>query len=128
MPGRIRPQPLIAVRDVRASTRWYEQLLQLKRLRDSEHDHIWQQLLDGNEPVLQLHSWDDDDHPNLTDPGKAPTGHGVLIWFEVEDFEGVVRRAEEMSAQIVTEPVTNENSGHREIWIQDPDGYVVVAA
>ncbi len=124
----IRPQPLLAVRDVRASTTWYEQLLGLVRLGESDHDHIYQRLLDNGQLVLQLHSWDDEGHPNLTDPGRGPCGHGVLIWFEVDDFDGLVERARTMNATVLLGPQVNIHSGCRELWVRDDDGYVVVIA
>ena len=127
-PSPIRPQPLIAVRDVKASTQWYEQVLGAQRLGESDHDHVYQRLLHGGQLVLQLHSWDDEDHPNLTKPDKAPHGHGVLLWFEVDDFDAGVARVRAARAQIVEEPHINPNAHHREIWVRDPDGYVVVLA
>jgi catechol 2,3-dioxygenase-like lactoylglutathione lyase family enzyme len=125
---RVRAQPLLAVRDVRASAIWYEQLLGLVRLGPSDHDHVYQRLLDDGGLVLQLHSWDDEDHPNLTDPEKAPCGHGVLVWFEVDDFDAALTRARKMNSTILLGPEVNENSGCRELWIRDHDGYVVVVA
>jgi catechol 2,3-dioxygenase-like lactoylglutathione lyase family enzyme len=124
----IRPQPLVAVRDVEASTRWYEKVLGVKRLGRSDHDHIYQRLVLGDQLVLQLHSWDDEEHPNLVNPDKAPPGHGVLLWFEVSDFDAAVKRVRSARARILEEPHENPNARHREIWIRDPDGYVVVLA
>jgi predicted enzyme related to lactoylglutathione lyase len=127
-PRAVRPQPLLAVRDVHASMRFYEQVLDARRLGESDHDHIYQRLLRDGELLLQLHSWDDEDHPNLVDPDKAPPGHGVLIWFEVLDFDAAVARIRASGARVIEEPHVNPNARHREIWIEDPDGYVVVLA
>jgi hypothetical protein len=57
-----------------------------------------------------------------------PYGNGVLIWFQVDDFDGVVARIRDLEAKILEEPHVNPNAEHRECWIQDPDGYVVVVA
>ena len=124
----VRAQPLLAVRDVHASTRWYEQLLGVERFGDSDHDDVYQQLFDGDELVLQLHCWDDEDHPNITDPDKAPAGHGVLVWFQVDGFDAAVKRAAALRAEVVVAPHVNPNSGLSEIWIRDLDGYYVVLA
>jgi hypothetical protein len=43
--------------------------------------------------VLQLHAWDEEQHPNLVNADAAPSGHGVLLWFEVDDFDAGVERA-----------------------------------
>lgn len=124
----VRAQPLIAVRDVRASSAWYQRLLQVQGLEGHEHRDVYDCLLSGDQLVLQLHGWDDEDHPNLVGADAAPHGHGVLLWFEVDDFDGAVLRARELRAEIVEEPHVNPAPRHRELWIRDPDGYVVVIA
>ena len=78
--------------------------------------------------LLQLHAWDAEDHPNLVNADAAPPGHGVLLWFQVDDFDLVVERARGLGAEIVEEPNVNPAPRHREIWLRDPDGYVVVVA
>jgi catechol 2,3-dioxygenase-like lactoylglutathione lyase family enzyme len=127
--SRVRPQPLIAVRDVEASSRWYQQLLGVRRLNvESDHGHLYQRLYDGDQLVMQLHCWDDEDHPNLVDPDASRPGHGVLLWFETDDFDGAVARARALGAEVVLEPHVNPAPQHREIWLRDRDGYVVVVA
>lgn len=128
MKATVRSQPLIAVRDVRASSRWYSRLLGADSLPDHPHRDTYDRILCAGEQVMQLHAWDEEDHPNLVDAHKAPVGHGVLIWFEVDDFDEVVKRARELRAQVVLEPHFNPNPKHREMWLRDPDGYVVVTA
>jgi predicted enzyme related to lactoylglutathione lyase len=76
--------------------------------------------------VLQLHAWDEEDHPNLIDADAARPGHGVLLWFQVRDFDAAVKRARGLGAQIIEEPHVNPAPQHKEIWLRDPDGYVVV--
>jgi catechol 2,3-dioxygenase-like lactoylglutathione lyase family enzyme len=124
----IRAQPLIAVRDIKASTRWYAKLLGVEELGVREHAHIYQRLLRDGSLVLQLHAWDKEDHPNLVNADAAPVGHGLLLWFEVDDFDGAVKRARRLKATVVTEPHVNPAPQHREMWLRDPDGYVVVIA
>ena len=129
--ARVRPQPLIAVRDVRASSRWYAQLLGAERTSESmssDHAHVYDRVLCGNSLVLQLHAWDEEDHPNLVHVEEARPGHGVLVWFEVDDFDAAVKRVRALRAKVLLKPHVNPAPGHREIWIQDPDGYVVVVA
>ena len=124
-------QPLIAVRDVRKSSRWYARLLRAEPTSGSmgsDHDDIYDRLLCGDSLVLQLHAWDEEDHPNLIHADAAPPGHGVLLWFEVDDFDAAVKRARAMKAAVVRKPHINPAPGHREMWIRDPDGYVVVLA
>jgi len=124
----IQAQPLIAVRDVRASSRWYQQLLGFDALPEHRHRDLYDRLLCDGRMVLQLHAWDEEHHPNLVDADAAPVGHGVLLWFEVDNFDAVVEQARALHAQIVEEPHVNPAPGHREVWLRDPDGYMVVVA
>jgi len=128
MPRRahVQSQPLIAVRDVRAGSRWYQRLLGVDGLQEHEHRDSYDRMLWDGHLVLQLHAWDEDDHPNLVNADAAPVGHGVLLWFEVDDFDAAVERARSLRARVVEEPHVNPEGEQREIWIRDPDGYLVV--
>jgi predicted enzyme related to lactoylglutathione lyase len=94
----------------------------------SDHAHIYDRLLCGGCLVLQIHAWDEEEHPNLVNAKEARPGHGVLLWFEVDDFDAAVKRARALKAKVLLKPHFNPAPGHREIWIQDPDGYVVVVS
>lgn len=58
--------------------------------------------------------------PNVT------VGNGMLIWFEVDDFDAAVARARALDAPVVLDVHRNLNANHRELWVRDPDGYTVV--
>ena len=118
----MKPQPLIAVRDVQASSQWYQRLL---RCRSAHGGHEYEQLVEsGGALVLQLHAWDAHEHPHLGDPGGA-CGNGVLLWFQVDDFDAAVSRAHALPAEVLEGPRVNPTANHREIWVRDLDGYVV---
>ncbi|KAA3633927.1 MAG: VOC family protein [Proteobacteria bacterium] len=119
------PQPLIAVSDVEASSRWYRQLL---GCQSGHGGNEYEQLLSGGRMVLQLHRWDAHEHPFMGDPDSRPYGNGVLLWFQTDAFDAAVARARELEAQILEEPHVNRRASHRECWLRDPDGYVVVLA
>jgi len=124
----VQAQPLIAVRDVRASSRWYAELLGADALPEHNHRDLYDRISVAGQLVLQLHAWDEEQHPNLVNREAAPAGHGVLLWFEVNDFDAAVERARWLKAEIVVEPHVNPAPNHREIWLRDADGYVVVIA
>jgi hypothetical protein len=124
----VRSQPLIAVRNVRTSSRWFQTLLAADSLPDHEHRETYDRIFCDGRLILQLHAWDAHDHPNLANRDAAPAGHGVLLWFEVSDFAAAVERARSLNAPVLEEPHVNPNSGIDEMWIRDPDGYVVVVA
>ncbi len=127
----MRPQPLIAVTDVEASSRWYQRLLGLK----SDHGGpAYERLVSKAALVLQLHSFTVEHHHGLIGNREdKPYGNGVLLWFEVEDFNEVLQRASEMGVQIVLPRHRNPLDGdggpnHWECWMRDPDGYTLVVA
>jgi predicted enzyme related to lactoylglutathione lyase len=127
-----RSQTMLMVRDVEASSRWYQRLLGL------ESDHggpDYERLLADGDLVLQLHHHDVEHHHGLIGDPSGAVGNGVLVWFgEVSDFDGVVARAAELAAPIRRPVHRNPPEGrgngpaHREIWIEDLDGYTVVVA
>ena len=124
----VQSQPLIAVHDVRASSRWYLNLLGADSLPEHRHRDLYDRIFCSGQLILQLHAWNEEQHPNLTAPETAPPGHGVLLWFQVSDFDAVVERARGLKAEIIEEPHLNPRPQHREMWLRDPDGYFVVVA
>jgi catechol 2,3-dioxygenase-like lactoylglutathione lyase family enzyme len=124
---------MLVVHDVEAASAWYRELI---GLTSGHGGPEYERLLDPSGAfVLQLHAWDQDhEHANLGDPDARPYGNGVLLWFEVDDFDDAVARAERLSAEVVLAPHRNPPEGepggpaHREIWLKDPEGYAVVLA
>jgi hypothetical protein len=113
---------------VRASSRWYAELLGADSLPEHPHRDLYERISSSGRLILQLHAWDEENHPNLVNANAAPAGHGVLLWFQVDDFDEVVKRARLLAAEIIEEPHVNPRPQHREMWLRDPDGYVVVIA
>jgi catechol 2,3-dioxygenase-like lactoylglutathione lyase family enzyme len=128
---RMRPQPLIVVSDVQASSRWYQELL------GATSDHggpDYERLVIGDQLIMQLHHFEvDHDHGPIADPHDRPYGNGVLLWFETDDFDAVIARGKRLGAKVWKAPHRNPPDGaggpnHRECWFRDPDGYGVVIA
>jgi catechol 2,3-dioxygenase-like lactoylglutathione lyase family enzyme len=69
----------------------------------------------------------EDHHGRLAEPDQ-PLGNGILLWFEVADFERIVEAVRESGATVVRDVHTNPNARQQEIWVRDPDGYLVVLA
>lgn len=115
--------PLICVHDVQASSAWYQQLLNCSSGHGGDS---YERLMAGERLILQLHCWDaEHDHGPLGDPALRPYGNGVLLWFELDDFEHAVRRALDMGAATLKARRFSEN-GNWEYWLRDLDGYTVV--
>jgi len=127
----MRPQPLIAVHDVEASSQWYQQLFGCQSAHGGPN---YERLVVDGVLVLQLHHFAVEDHHGpIGDPNDRPYGNGVLVWFEVDDFDAAMARATALGAEIVLPRHRNPPSGeggpnHWECWLRDPDGYTVVIA
>jgi catechol 2,3-dioxygenase-like lactoylglutathione lyase family enzyme len=78
--------------------------------------------------VMQLHHWDAHSHPHLGSPELRSRGNGVVLWFQTDHFDAALQRIRAQGAPILDGPQVNANANHREIWLRDPDGYVVVVA
>lgn len=87
----MRAQPLLAVSDVQASSRWYQHLLGCK---SGHGGNEYERLVDpklhksdyGSDGlIIQLHDWDiNHHHAPIGDKNARPLGNGVLLWFEVD--------------------------------------------
>jgi catechol 2,3-dioxygenase-like lactoylglutathione lyase family enzyme len=126
----MRPQPLIVVRDVQASSRWYQKLL---GARSDHGGPAYERLVIDGQLILQLHHAEvEHDHGRIANP-KRLLGNGVLLWFETDDFDATIARGKRLRAEIWKPPHRNPADGnggpnHRECWYRDPDGYGVVIA
>jgi catechol 2,3-dioxygenase-like lactoylglutathione lyase family enzyme len=122
----VKPQPLITVADVAAASRWYQQVL---GLHSSHGGDEYDQLMNADqEMVLQLHHWDAHEHPLLGSETNAARGNGSVLWFETDDFDAVLARVKAENATVADGPLKNPLAQHHEIWLRDPDGYIVVVA
>ena len=132
---------MIVCRDVEASSQFYQRLLGCKSghgdFADPQSRTEYERLVDpklhhskwGTDGlILQLHNLDVDHHHGPVVDPEIPLGNGVLLWFEVDDFDDAVARARELQARVIQEVHVNPNAQHRELWIADPDGYTVVIA
>jgi catechol 2,3-dioxygenase-like lactoylglutathione lyase family enzyme len=127
----MRPQPLIAVTDVEASSRWYQRVLDCQSAHGGPN---YERLVSNGALILQLHSFDVEHHHGpIGNRDDKPYGNGLLLWFETGDFDAALARAEALKAEMVLPRHRNPPSGeggpnHWECWLRDPDGYIVVLA
>jgi catechol 2,3-dioxygenase-like lactoylglutathione lyase family enzyme len=106
----LKPQPMIAVADIEASSAWYQRVLGLA----SGHGGLeYEQLMSGREIVLQLHHWDAHEHPHLGNPASTPYGNGVALWFHAEAIDAAYARAVSAGAAVLEELKVNLLAGIR---------------
>jgi catechol 2,3-dioxygenase-like lactoylglutathione lyase family enzyme len=112
---------MLFVRDVEASSRWYQELLGAK----SGHGGAeYEMIVDHDDTLLfQLHQLEGEEHSadSLADEDKR--GAGVHMYVLVDDLSGVHRQAASMGADLRSEPQYIELARHTEFIVRDPDGY-----
>ncbi|HSU33745.1 MAG TPA: VOC family protein [Bryobacteraceae bacterium] len=127
----MRPQPLISVNDVELSSLWYQRLLGCQSAHGGPE---YERLVANGSLVMQLHRFGVEHHHGpIGNPADTPYGNGVLLWFEIDDFDAAMARAEAMDAEVVlpkhrNPPFGDGGPNHWECWLRDPDGYTVVLA
>ena len=119
-----RTWPIIGVRDVPSSFKWYQSLFGLP---DSVpgHDYFGQICDPDGTVLLCLHQWGAHDHPSLMSPDDGRPGNGLLLFFRVDDYDTALPRARLLVEQFEEEPHLNPNTQTWEFSLLDPDGYFV---
>lgn len=112
--------PIIAVKDVEASSAWYQSLLGCKSMHGGKSFDIL--VSEHNEVLLCLHQWGEHGHPTMQNPAPGP-GNGLILYFRTDNMSGIRRNAGEMGCLIEEEIHLNPNSTKKEFSLRDPDGY-----
>ncbi len=105
--------------DVQGTARFYETLLDLRRIGD----YGWFVLLGSNGPSGFELGFIDSSHETVP-TAMATTAGGIMLTFVVDDVRAVHRRAEAMNAEIIQEP-TALFYGQTRLLLRDPSGTVV---
>ena len=119
--------PMATVANVKKSSAWYQKVLGCK----SDHGgDEYDQIVSNGRMVLQLHAWDIDHHHDdlLGKKNVKSRGNGLVLWFYVEDIDAALKRIKKAKAKVLKPVGINPNANHREIWLQDLDGYTVVVS
>jgi len=117
----IKIDPIIAVKDVEASSKWYQQIFGFRRAHGgnekfavlgSENDEI----------LLCLHKWEEHNHPTMKNPSITP-GNGLILYFRTEHMDAIRKNVEEIGNIVEEDIHLNPNSQKNEFSFRDPDGY-----
>lgn len=112
--------PIIAVKDVEASSKWYQSVFNWKSKHGGKHFDIL--VSENDEVVLCLHQWEEDGHPTMMDPTISP-GNGLILYFRTENMQGIRQNIEKLDYPIQEDIHRNPNSMKMEFSLRDPDGY-----
>ena len=115
-----RLDPIIAVKDVEASSNWYQKIFGFKNTHGGEHFAV---LASGdNEIVLCLHKWGEHNHPTMTN-SNITAGNGLLLYFRTENIKMILQNVVNAGWVIEEDVHLNQNSLRQEFSFRDPDGY-----
>lgn len=117
----------LLVNDYEASLRFWRDLLGFEvSYRRPEQGFAYMDLNGAQIMICQRNGkWE-------TGQMEAPLGRGVMFQVATHDLEGVQRRLAEAKWPIHTGPVDawrqvgDREAGQREVFVQDPDGYLIM--
>jgi len=116
----IKIDPIIAVKDVEASSKWYQQVFGFGRTHGGKEFAVL--VSENDEILLCLHRWGEHEHPTMTNPNITP-GNGVILYFRTENIDEIRQNAAKAGCSIDEEIHLNPNSTKKEFSLIDPDGY-----
>lgn len=112
--------PIIAVKDVEASSKWYQSLFGCHSMHGgSEFDIL---VSPDDEIMLCLHKWGTHEHPTMENPNITP-GNGLILYFRIDSMNTIRENADKMGLTVEEDIHLNPNSQHKEFSLRDPDGY-----
>jgi predicted enzyme related to lactoylglutathione lyase len=112
--------PIIAVKDVEASSKWYQSVFNCRSMHGGKDFDIL--VSENDEILICLHKWGEHDHPTMADPNITP-GNGLILYFRTENMETVRENVERIGSLIEEDVHLNPNSTKKEFSLRDPDGY-----
>jgi catechol 2,3-dioxygenase-like lactoylglutathione lyase family enzyme len=114
--------PIIAVKDVETSSKWYQAILGCRRKHGGNEFAVL--VSDTDEVLLCLHKWGAHEHPTMKNPDIL-TGNGLILYFKTENINAIRQNIEKLSHPIAEEIHLNTNSTKMEFSVYDPDGYYI---
>lgn len=112
--------PIIAVKDVEASSKWYQSVFHCRSMHGGTEFDI---LVNAdNEVLICLHEWNAHEHPTMMNPDITP-GNGLILYFRTPDMDEILKRVIALDYPFEKPIAINENSRKREFSLRDPDGY-----
>jgi len=112
--------PIIAVKDVEASSKWYQSVFDCRSMHGGKEFDIL--VTENDEILICLHKWGEDQHPTMINPGITP-GNGLILYFRTENMDVIRQNVEKIGGSIAEDLHLNPNSRKKEFSLRDPDGY-----
>ena len=115
--------PIIAVKDVEASSKWYQSVFGCKRAHGGDEFAVL--ISDNDEILLCLHKWGEHEHPTMMNP-TITHGNGLILYFRTDKMNEIRRNVEKLGYSIEEDIHLNSNSTKKEFSLRDPDGYYLI--
>ena len=121
----IKIDPIIAVKDIKLSSAWYQKVFNLKSNHGGDTFEI---LVDNqNSVVLCLHAWGDHEHPTMIDTNITP-GNGLIFYFRTDNLIDIREKVIASGSQLENEIHINPNTQMKECAFRDLDGYYLLVS
>ncbi|WP_245574864.1 VOC family protein [Aequorivita capsosiphonis] len=114
--------PIIAVKDVEASSKWYQSVFECRSKHGGKTFDIL--VSDNDDVLICLHKWGEHEHPTMQSPSITP-GNGLILYFRTKKMNTIRKNVEKLSYPIEEEIHLNPNSLKKEFSLRDPDGYYI---
>ena len=114
--------PIIAVKDVGVSAKWYELVFDCKNAHGGGSFAILR--TETDDVLICLHQWGEHDHPTMKTPNNMP-GNGLILYFRTESMNQIRQNVEKLGYPVAEDVRQNPNSEKLEFSLRDPDGYYV---
>lgn len=112
--------PIIAVKDVNASAKWYQSVFGCKRTHGENEFAV---LEDQNgEILICLHKWGTHEHPTMKNPDIS-SGNGLIIYYKTHNMHIIRENLKKMGYPVEEDVHLNPNTRKLEFSMRDPDGY-----
>jgi len=115
--------PIIAVKDVEASSRWYQSVFECRSAHGGEEFDIL--VAEKNEVLLCLHRWGAHEHPTMLHSGDL-IGNGLILYLRTENMEQIRQNVKKLDLEVEEEIHHNPNSQKKEFSLRDPNGYYLI--
>jgi len=112
--------PIIAVKDIEASSRWYQTIFECRRMHEGNDFAVL--VSEDDEILICLHKWGEHEHRTMTNPNDI-SGNGLILYFRTENMNVIRQNVEKMGYSVEEDIRLNLNSRKMEFSLLDPDGY-----
>ncbi len=119
----MKTDPIIAVKDVEISSKWYQSVFGCKSMHGGRTFDIL--VSEKDEVLICLHRWGEDMHPTMENH-DIPAGNGLILYFRTENMKGIRQNVKKINYPVEEDIHLNPNSMKMEFSLRDPDGYYLI--